>query len=54
MAGGAISDAEKKGEKGYFEGIFSFLIGATFRFVFAILMIPIQSAVSLSQKKQSD
>ena len=51
LAGGAISDAEKKGEKGYAEGIFSFLIGATFRLVFAVLMIPIQAVVSLSQKK---
>lgn len=51
MAGKAISDAEKKGEKGYAEGIFSFIMGAVFRFVFAILMIPIQAVVSLSQKR---
>jgi hypothetical protein len=52
MAGEAISDAEKKGKSGYADGIFSFIMGAIFRFVFAVLMIPIQAAVSLSQKKE--
>lgn len=44
-------DAEKKGEKGYAEMFFGFLLGAAFRLPFAVLMMPIQAVASLSQKK---
>lgn len=51
--GGDMSlDAEKKGEKGYAEMFFGFLMGVAIRLPFAVLMIPIQSIVSLAQKKQ--
>ncbi len=43
--------AKKKGEKGVFEGIFGFIVGAIFRLVLAITLIPIQAVVSLIQSK---
>jgi hypothetical protein len=50
--GGELSlEAGKKGEKGYAEIIIGFLVGAAFRLPFAILMMPIQTVVSLTQKK---
>lgn len=46
------SDAEKKGEKGGCIGaFFGFFIGLGFRLPFALLMIPIQAIVSLSQSR---
>lgn len=51
IGGDMAMDAEKKGEKGIFEMLFGFIMGAAFRLPFAVIMIPIQSIVSLSQKK---
>jgi len=51
MGGDMAENAAKKGQKGTAEAIFGFLMGAAVRFPFAVLMIPIQAAVSLSQKK---
>lgn len=47
------ADAEKKGDKagGCVGAIFGFLFVGIFRLIFAVLMIPIQAIVSLSQKK---
>lgn len=49
----AYGDAEKKGEKagGCLGAVFSFILGICFRLPFALIMIPIQAIVSLSQNK---
>jgi hypothetical protein len=52
MGGGMMSDAEKKGESGgCIYAIFGLIFGTIFRLVFAVLMIPIQAIVSLTQSK---
>lgn len=51
IGGGMASDAEKKGEKGYFEMFFGFVMGMMIRLPFALMMIPVQAVVSLSQSK---
>lgn len=52
--GGATGFEEnKKGESGGFIGfIFGFIFGIAFRAPFVALMVPIQTVVSISQKKQ--
>ena len=52
-AGGEMGFAkDKKGESGgWFGFLFGFLFGIIFRGIFAVITIPIQAAVSLSQKK---
>lgn len=50
-AGDARKDAKKKGESGIIVMILSFVFGVFFRLVFAIIGIPIQIIVSLTQKK---
>jgi hypothetical protein len=52
MGGDIMSDAEKKGERGgCIYAIFGLIFGTLFRLVFAILMIPIQAIVTLTQSK---
>jgi hypothetical protein len=52
MGGGMMSDAEKKGESGgCIYAIFGLVFGTLFRLTFAILMIPIQAIVTLTQSK---
>lgn len=51
IGGEMIADSEKKGERGgCLEMIFGFILGVCFRLPFALLMMPIQAIVSLSQK----
>ena len=55
MGGGMMADAEKKQESGgCIYAIFGFIFGALFRLVFAVLMIPVQAVVSLTQRKPND
>jgi len=52
IGGDMALDSEKKGESGGFVSlIFGFLFGAAFRLSFAAVMIPIQTIVSVIQKK---
>ena len=52
MGSGLMSDAEKKGESGgCIYAIFGLIFGTLFRLVFAIVMIPLQTIVSLTQSK---
>lgn len=54
LGGEAMAEADKKGESqasGCLTALFGFMIGACFRLPFALLMIPIQAIVSLSQRK---
>jgi hypothetical protein len=52
-AGGEMmSEAEKKGERGgCLYAVFGFIFVSIFRLIFAVLMIPIQTVVSLAQRK---
>lgn len=57
QAGGAMKDeTDRKNDRagGWINGIFMFLFVAVFRAALAVVLIPIQAAVSLAQSKQAN
>jgi hypothetical protein len=50
-AGGGIMSESKDKTSGCIGAIFGFIFGSLFRLFFAVLMIPIQAIVSLTQRK---